>query len=179
MILDKPLGLFGLSAGEVPDPAMVAKAQIYQAFGVGGRFSPANDGSALLGAPVVAPHYSAMIASLYPQEAIAMWSWLINALSRPRWIFVLALAAIPGALRYNLTQPHFDQTSLATYNDRPKPVIVEGVVIAGPDVRDKYANLRVEAGTLIVIDPASVTRTVRDCCSSKHRRSPIITTATA
>jgi hypothetical protein len=72
------LGLFGLSAGEVPDPAMVTKAQIYQAFGVGGRFSPANDGSALLGAPVVAPHYSAMIAPLYPQEAIAMWSWLIN-----------------------------------------------------------------------------------------------------
>lgn len=72
------LGLFGLSSGEVPAPATVTKTQIYQAFGVGGRFSPANDGSALLGAPVVTPHYSAMIASLYPQEAIAIWSWLIE-----------------------------------------------------------------------------------------------------
>jgi len=72
------LGLFGLSAGEVPAPATVTKAQIYQAFGVGGRFSPTNDGSALFGAPVVTPHYLAMVASLYPQEAIAIWSWLIN-----------------------------------------------------------------------------------------------------
>lgn len=72
------IGLFGLSAGEVPAPALAPKAQIYQAFGVGGRFSPANDGSALLGAPVAVPHYSAMIASLYPQQAITMWSWLIS-----------------------------------------------------------------------------------------------------
>ena len=33
---------------------------------------------------------------------------------KPRWVFILALAAILGALRYNLAQPHFDQTSLAT-----------------------------------------------------------------
>jgi len=72
------LGLFGLSAGEVPYPSMVPKESIYQAFGVGGRFAPPNDGSALLGAPVVVPHYSAMIASLRPQEAIETWDWLIN-----------------------------------------------------------------------------------------------------
>lgn len=71
------LGLFGLSAGEVPWPASVSKQKIYQAFGVGGRFSPANDGSALFGSPVVVPHYSAMIASLKPQEAITMWDWLM------------------------------------------------------------------------------------------------------
>jgi hypothetical protein len=72
------LGLFGLSACEVPDPSRVSQGSIYQAFGVGGRFTPANDGLALLGAPVVVPHYAAMIASLRPQEAIEMWDWLIN-----------------------------------------------------------------------------------------------------
>jgi hypothetical protein len=71
------LGLFGLSAGEVPAPSMVAQNSMYQAYGIGGAFAPANDGSAL-GAPVVAPHYSAMIASLHPQEAIKMWDWLIK-----------------------------------------------------------------------------------------------------
>jgi hypothetical protein len=71
-------GLFGLSAGEVPAPALVPPASIYQAFGVGGRFTPADDGSALFGAPAVVPHYSAMIASLRPQEAIKMWGWLMS-----------------------------------------------------------------------------------------------------
>jgi hypothetical protein len=73
------LGLFGLSAAEVPTPWTVGS--IYQALGVGGRFAPPNDGSWLLGAPVVTPHYAAMIASLRPQEAIAMWTWLINETS--------------------------------------------------------------------------------------------------
>lgn len=72
------LGLFGLSAAEVPIPSVVTETQIYQPFGVGGRFAPPNDGSALLGQPVVTPHYSAMIASLRPTEAISMWTWLIN-----------------------------------------------------------------------------------------------------
>jgi hypothetical protein len=70
------LGLFGLSAAEVPDPSLVSKNQIYQPFGV--RGSPPNDGSTLLGAPVVTPHYSAMIAAQYPTEATRMWDWLIN-----------------------------------------------------------------------------------------------------
>ena len=71
-------GLFGLSAGEVPVPARVLAEQVYQAFGVGGRSSPVNDGSRLLGAPVVVPHYAALIASLRPDEAIRMWDWLIQ-----------------------------------------------------------------------------------------------------
>jgi len=69
-------GLFGLSAGEVPNPYMVSQSSIYQAYGVGGAFSSANDGSTL-GTSVVVPHYSAMIASLHPQAAIQMWNWLI------------------------------------------------------------------------------------------------------
>lgn len=72
------LGLFGLSAAETPLPSAVAQEQIYQPFGVGGRFSPANDGSALLGAPVAVPHYSAMIASLLPAQATSLWGWLIE-----------------------------------------------------------------------------------------------------
>ena len=39
---------------------------------------------------------------------------------KPRWIFILTLAAILGALRFNLAQPHFDQATLATYNDQQK-----------------------------------------------------------
>ena len=78
---------------------------------------------------------------------------------KPRWMFILALAAILGALRFNLAQPHFDQASLATYNDQLKPVAVEGVVAAEPDVRDVYTNLRVEADKLAITDQP--TRTVR------------------
>jgi hypothetical protein len=72
------LGLFGLSAAEVADPSLAPQASIYQAFGVGGRFASPNDGTGLLGAPVVVPHYAAMIVSLRPDEAIEMWDWLIN-----------------------------------------------------------------------------------------------------
>ena len=82
--------------------------------------------------------------------------------TKPRWMLILALAAILGALRYNLAQPHFDPTSLATYNDQQKSVIVEGVVVDEPDVRDTYTNLRVEADHLLISNlPESVTRTVR------------------
>ena len=77
----------------------------------------------------------------------------------PRWVFVLALAAILGALRFNLAQPHFDQTALATYNDQQKSVVVEGVVVGEPDARDAYTNLRVQADKLIITDQP--TRTVR------------------
>ena len=68
---------------------------------------------------------------------------------KPRWVFALALAAMLGTLRYKLAQPRFDQTSLATYNDQQKSVIVEGIVVGEPDVRDAYTNLRVEADHLL------------------------------
>lgn len=70
------LAVFGLSAAEVPDPTLVPVGSIYQAFGVT-EPGPAKDGAALLGAPVVVPHYAAMIASVRPQAATAMWDWLI------------------------------------------------------------------------------------------------------
>jgi hypothetical protein len=67
-----------LSAAELPDPARVPPANIYQAFGVGGRFAAPNDGSALMTVPVVVPHDAAMLASLEPDAAIQMWTWLIE-----------------------------------------------------------------------------------------------------
>lgn len=72
------LGMFGLSAAEVPVPAAVTPDRIYQAFGTGGRFAAASDGTALSGAPVVVPHYAAMVASLHPQEAVRLWRWLMD-----------------------------------------------------------------------------------------------------
>ena len=71
---------------------------------------------------------------------------------RPRWVFILALAAILGGLQYNLAQPHFDSTALATYNDQQQSVIVEGVVVAEPDTRDAYTNLRVESDKLLIAE---------------------------
>lgn len=51
---------------------------------MGGRDPEPNDGAALLGAPVVTPHYAALIASLRPDEAIHLWTWLIaNGLFTP------------------------------------------------------------------------------------------------
>lgn len=71
------LGLFGLSAGEVPAPSEIPSGR-YQAFGVGGRFADPIDGLDPLGAPVATPHYAGMIASLRPVAAIRMWGWLID-----------------------------------------------------------------------------------------------------
>lgn len=71
-----PRGLFGLSAAEVPAPDAVLKGQVYQAFGVGGN-TPANDGTALLGRPVVVPHYAALASRHEPDAAAAVWDWLL------------------------------------------------------------------------------------------------------
>jgi hypothetical protein len=71
------LGLFGLSAGEVPAPWMVPQNNIYQAFGVGGAFGIVNDGGQF-GSPVITPHYGATIASVRPKESLRMWAWLID-----------------------------------------------------------------------------------------------------
>ncbi len=72
------LSLFGLSTSEVPLPSAVPSPQIYQAFGVGGRFAPANDGSVLMGEPVVVPHYVGLIASLQPEYAQRFWEYVFD-----------------------------------------------------------------------------------------------------
>ena len=68
-------GLFGLSATEVPALNLVDPKQIYQPFGVGGLIAP-NDGSELLGHPVITPHYAGMISSLEPEVAVRLWEWM-------------------------------------------------------------------------------------------------------
>lgn len=82
------MGLFGLSAAEVPDPTLMPRGKgVYQTLGVGGAeasqsnervATPPKDGSNLMGAPYVVPHYAGLLASLRPQEAIKMWDWLIK-----------------------------------------------------------------------------------------------------
>jgi hydrogenase/urease accessory protein HupE len=57
------------------------------------------------------------IATLVAVVGIIL-TWRVPKL---RWVFVLALATTLGALRYNLAQPHFDHTSLATYNINKNP----------------------------------------------------------
>lgn len=71
------LGLFGLSAGEMPDGS-------YLTLGVGGSDQSPETGARLLGAPAITPHYAGLIASLRPDAASAMWEWLIaNGLFTP------------------------------------------------------------------------------------------------
>jgi uncharacterized repeat protein (TIGR01451 family) len=73
------LGLFGLSAAEVPAPSLVTATQIYTPFGVGGQHvTIANDSLWTIGVPVAVPHYAPLIASLHPTAAIRMWDWLID-----------------------------------------------------------------------------------------------------
>ena len=85
--------------------------------------------------PFIALGFAAGVALL----GVILW----RRAPRPRWVFVLALAAILGALRYNSVQPHLDQSTLATRsaNDQPQSVIVEGIIVGEPDTRDNYANM--------------------------------------
>ena len=93
------------------------------------------------------------------QRTWQSWALSSRGKHKSRWIFVLALAAMLGALRHNLAQPHFAQTSLATYNDQQKAVIVKGIIVGEPDVRDQYTDLHVEADHLLIADQP--TRPVR------------------
>ncbi|MDY6875639.1 MAG: DNA internalization-related competence protein ComEC/Rec2 [Chloroflexota bacterium] len=62
-----------------------------------------------------------------------------------------ALALALGAGRFLLAIPHFDDTTLATYNDTGW-VGLEGIVVEEPDEREYYTNLRVRAERLTLPD---------------------------
>jgi competence protein ComEC len=66
-----------------------------------------------------------------------------------------ALMLALGAGRLLLAVPHFDETSLATYNDAGW-VALEGVVVGEPDERERYTNLRVRAERLTLPDGAEL-----------------------
>ena len=70
---------------------------------------------------------------------------------RTRLLFTCALALALGAARLLLSFPHFDDHSLATYNDVGR-VALEGVVAAEPDERERYTNLRLRAEHLTLPD---------------------------
>jgi hypothetical protein len=72
------LGIFGLSAGEVPEPWIVNESDVYHAFGVGGHNQQPNDGAAVTGYPVLTPHYAAMISADHPVAFQTLFAWLIN-----------------------------------------------------------------------------------------------------
>jgi len=71
-------GLFGLSAGEVPEPWTVNPLNVYQAWGVGGHNNQSNDGTAVVGYPIIAPHYAAVIASEHLQNFENLFYYLLE-----------------------------------------------------------------------------------------------------
>ena len=73
------------------------------------------------------------------------WLWRRNA--HVRLAALCVLFCLLGALRYTLAQPRLDEHSVSAYNDRGEGVLT-GVVVAEPDVRDTYTNLRLRSETL-------------------------------
>lgn len=86
------------------------------------------------------------------------WGWLpplaLSAIAtsllvgRPRRLAIAWLVALLGASRFALAQPRLDDSHLSSHNDRGELVILTGVVIDFPDVRDDYIGLRVRAESL-------------------------------
>jgi len=76
------LGLFGLSASEVPEKWAIANEdQHYSAWGVGGHNTTPNDGTALVGYPIIAPHYAALVSLEQNEYFRALFKYLISELS--------------------------------------------------------------------------------------------------
>lgn len=69
---------FGVSASEVPEAWAVSEDMVYGAWGLGGHNHTVNDGSDVVGAPIVAPHYAAMVAAEEPAAAACMFADLIE-----------------------------------------------------------------------------------------------------
>ena len=98
------------------------------------------------------------VAPFVPQP---LWAWLLFALSglggavafrRDLRLRDLAIALILlglGGARWVWDQPTLDKSFIATYNDSG-PATLEGVIVAEPDVRDTYVNLRVATDTLLL-----------------------------
>ena len=74
---------------------------------------------------------------------------------RVRWAASCALVLALGAGRFLTAAPHFDERSLATYNDTGW-MTLEGVVVGEPDERERHTNLRVRAERLALSDGAEI-----------------------
>jgi len=96
------------------------------------------------------------LVGLLPLVSLFLWRESPQA----RLASVCALALILGAWRYASAVPHFDEGSLAYYNEQGW-VKLTGVVRGEPDVRDTYTNLRMAAESLVLDDKEhAVTGTV-------------------
>lgn len=99
------LGLFGLSASEVPEPWAIPPNcyPTYGAWGVGGHNEQANDGSWLVGYPIIAPHYAAMVAKEHPAEAEKFFEYLVsrNLFSPLNNVESLGIHTVSPPVRWN------------------------------------------------------------------------------
>jgi hypothetical protein len=73
-----PGPIYGASAAEQTETWNVPHDAVYQAYGLGGRFSLRNDGTQFFKEPVTAPHYAAMAAELQPDAASIMFDFLMQ-----------------------------------------------------------------------------------------------------
>ena len=78
----------------------------------------------------------AIIARLF---RLSSFSFLLQPFT-----FILFLALALGAARYQRTVPNFDAFHIAFYNDRDYDLLITGTLVAPPDYRDTYTNLRLD-----------------------------------
>lgn len=73
------VGLFGLSASEVPEKwAINNETEHYAAWGVGGHNNVVNDGTNVAGYPIVAPHYTALTCREHPASCEKLFNHLAS-----------------------------------------------------------------------------------------------------
>ena len=78
-------------------------------------------------------------------------------LSSPAVYPLMVLCLSLGAIRYQVTRPSIDPSFVAYYNDHSSETIIDAVVVAPPDVRDSYINLRVDVQQLHSVDDTQFT----------------------
>ncbi len=92
--------------------------------------------------------HQAALAWMAAALACLVLSIPLRRLRFARWNsppLLLALAILfAGGWRYQIAQPEITPFHIAWYNDREYEVLVTGMVLEPPDVRDSYANLKIE-----------------------------------
>ena len=112
----------------------------------------------LTGVSLVVASLRLIIKHLMLRHAGARRFTLPASLTPPLPLPILALVLTLGAARYqssipNINDPHF----IAHYNDTGQTMIVTGVVVDFPDMRDTYTNLRIETERLHPADAVQAT----------------------